>query len=354
MPTSPPVPAGTWADESEEKTREVERLIKPAGVAEWRGGEVVAFPLGPEARRRLEASPERSPAPERTSTAPDDTSGTQRRHAPTETGAPPTEPTRPKYLATELLARDWTPAHPLRRTKRILAVAAGAGGAIGAPVLAGLEGEALGVAVLFALCAAAGLAPLSPSLRGLALVLIGGAGAGLVLGLAAGAGAGLLALEAGFVGWTAAALFFRAAHNRSRVARALVGAGLAGLAAWLVLTGGIDACVVGALEWQAWVGPASRIVLFVLGLLTLLTFLDPSGSGGAWVAGYAVLAWLVLQTAGELVVGWFPAGPSLAAEPAGGPLRAALPLFVALVSVGACQVCVTLTRRFAPDRATVS
>lgn len=343
LPTSPPVPAGTWADESTERTSSVDRLLKPAGVADWKGGgEVVEFPRQSVTRRRRKSPPPLEPAPE-------DVSGTQAVHAPTETGAEVEEPVRPKFLASELLERDWTPPHPLRRTLRTGAAILGGLGAVGAPVVGGLSVESLGLGVLFALCAAAGLAPLAPSARGVALAALGAGGAAWVAWLshvaASSAGTGLLV---GCVVLTTSALFFRAAHNRSRLARALVSVGLLATAVWLGLTGGVDALVVESLEWQAWVGPSSRLLLAAIAVLSLLTFLDPSAPGGAWVAGFALLAWLVVATGGELLLMLIPTrGEALDPGAVGWTARAALPAFAAVAAGGLSQVWVTLSIRLA-------
>lgn len=340
LPTSPPVPAGTWADEAGDREGSVDKLLRPAGVGDWKGGgEVVEFPRQPATRRRLKPTAEPPP--------PEDVSGTQVRHAPTETGAVPDEAARPKFLASELLERDWWPAHPLRRTLRVGAVAIGVLGAIGAPVLGGLSTDSIGLGILFALCAAAGLVPLTANQRGCALAAVGATGASWVgwraLGNAASAGTALLI---GCLILTSSALFFRAAHNRSRLARALVGIGLVATCVWLGLTGGVEGLVVESWDWQAWIGPGTRFLLAATVLLTVLTFLDPSGPGGSWVAGFALLAWLAIDVGGQLLLGLFPTrGFPLEPVSLGITAKAALPLMVAVAAGGMSQVWVMLALR---------
>ncbi len=397
-----PVPAGTWADEDADAESDVDRLLRPAGVGAWTGGgEVVAFPQQPGTHRRptprseepTEGEPDAEPPaaePPEAQVLDDDlgepqgvddddaatselgvtgageagveakivelrqsteVSGTQITQAATEPWEEAAE--RPKFLASELLARDWTPAAPLRRTLRWGAIVVGTLGVVGMLTLGALAPEALGLTVLFALCAATGVAPLSPAARGSALALVGAAGAVAVgyLGHVTAQPAGT-PLLIGCITLTASGLFFRAAHNRSRLARVLVAVGLLATAGWLVLTGGIDAVVVQSLEWQAWIQPSSRVLLGLIAVLTMLTFLDPSSHGGAWVAGFSLLAWLAIDAAGGGLLAVFPVrSAALDLADAEWTVRAALPLFAAIAAGGLCQVWVMLsasTRRSKP------
>jgi len=342
-PAPDPVPAGTWADEDSERASEVDRLLRPAGVGEWGGGEVVEFPRQPATRRRKKPALERAEAPE--AEPPTDQSGTVPTQAPTESGEREVE--RPRFLASELLKRDWTPAHPLRRTLRWGAIVLGILGAIGTPTLGELAPNALGLGLLFALCAAAGIAPLSPNVRGATLATVGTLGAVCVGWMSANTSQRSgTALLIACITLTVSALFFRAAHNRSILARVLVGVGLLATGGWLVLTGGLDELVVQTMAWQSWVEPVSRVALTLIGVLTLLTFLDPSGPGGAWTAAYALLSWLALDATSGFLLALMPVrGEALDPQAAGWMLRAALPLFAALAAGGLCLVWALRPRR---------
>jgi len=213
-------------------------------------------------------------------------------------------------------------------------------------LLGGLAPEAVGLATLFALCAVAGLAPISPESRGGALALIGVAGLTWIGWLQA-MESHSMPLLIGCITLTASALFFRAAHPVSRFARVLVGVGLFATAAWIFLTGGIDALVVESLAWQAWVGPISRFALGLVTLLALVSFLDPSEHGGSWIAGFALLAWLALDVGGNVLVAAFPARGAGSLEPGSWIPPAALPLFSAVAAGGLCQMWVMTSRRTA-------
>jgi hypothetical protein len=215
--------------------------------------------------------------------------------------------------------------------------------------LGGLEGISFGIAALFALCATAGVVPLTPQLRGAALATVGAAGAGWVGWQLAVAGdslaAPLLVLCATL---SASALYFRAAHRTSKLARVLAGLGLFATAGWLVLTGGLDSMVVESLSWQAWIEPVLHTLLGLLVALTILSFLDPTGHGGAWVAGSAFLVWLALDAVGTMaVMAWPERAPAGGIDWSAGPwiALASLPLFCAVAAGGLCQVWVMLSHR---------
>lgn len=337
-----PVPAGTWADEDSQRASTLDRLLKPAGLGEWEGAEVLEFPRRPPSRRRRK--PRIEPSSEERSI---DASGTQ----PTQEPTPPAEeePRLPEYLASKLLRRDWSPRTPLRRTLKWGSIVLGAGGAVGTILIGGFAPPAMGLAALFALCAVAGLAPLTPELRGGALATIGSAGLAWVGWLQA-VESHATPLLLGCITITASALFFRASHVTSRFARLLVGVGLFATASWLVLTGGIDALVVETVAWQSFVGPASHVLLGSIALLAILSFLDPTSHGGAWVAGFALLGWLAVDAGGMVTLAAFPQRGAAALEPSTWIAQAALPLFAAVAAGGLTQIWVMISRRGTPTR----
>jgi hypothetical protein len=250
---------------------------------------------------------------------------------------------RPKYLASELLKRDWYPRHPLRRTLRWGAVGIGVSGAAAVLALGGASGGALLLVAVLLACATLGLVPLEPTARGVAIAGVGTVGTALAGWMRSDDPAAPLLV--GCITVTASALFFRAAHRTARLARTLVGVGLGATALWLALTGGVDSLVVSSLEWQAWVLPSLRLTLGAMVVCSLLTFLDPTGHGGGWAIGGALLGWLTLEAVGAVALGLWPlhtAATSLG-EPAA-LATVASPFLAALASVGLCQVWVLVSR----------
>ncbi|MGE3634605.1 MAG: hypothetical protein AB7P00_32200, partial [Sandaracinaceae bacterium] len=236
-------------------------------------------------------------------------------------------PVRPKYLASELLREDRFPVAPLRRTLRIGAVVLGVLGMGAAVGLGGTSVPGLGLLGLFAACVVLGAAPMSAGLRGAGLGLVGALGAGW-LGARMVADAQLAQPTAVLcVTATVAALWFRASHWCSRPARVLVGLGLAACLAH-AFGHGLDALVVHTLDWQAWIGPALSWLFVGTVVFSVLTFLDPHGSGGAWVAGGALLGWLALDAIGSMALATWPvAAGGGAFDPRAWLGPAALPLF---------------------------
>lgn len=320
-------------------------------------GQVVAFPRPVSAkRRRAEPAPAEAPGPDagdpQVSIEPP-TVAEEVSAEPVPAERAPAQPTvedqvpldpglRPAYLASELLREDWFPRCPLARTLRWGALGLGAAGAVGTVALGGTGFGPLMVASILACCALVGLVPLRPPPRGVALAVLG------VLGI-------------GFVGWVrmvdepdvpllafgvtiaSSALLFRAAHRTSRLARVLVAIGLTSVGAWLVLTGGLDALVVESFAWQHLVGPGVRVILGITVVAGVLTFLDPTGHGGAWIVGAALIGWLALDVSATMALGAWPLGGTSGGEAVWVPTLA-YPFLAALGAGGLCQVWVLASR----------
>lgn len=300
---------------------------RPLRALRDEGAQVVAFPkTSTHRRRRVEPSGREPSAPQPVDPIAEE----------------PVE--RPKYLASELLKQDWYPRTPLAKTLRWGALGVGAAGAAGVLALGGASLGALLLAGVLAACAVAGVVPLAPTTRGVLLAVLATGGTALAgwMRMDETASAPLLV---GCITISASALFFRAAHRASGLARALVAVGLAASAGWLALTGGVEALVVESLAWQAWVGPVLRLTLGLVIVSSLLTFLDPTGHGGAWGAGLALLVWLLADAAVSVAMGLWPvrAGAVDLSEPSW-LATCAYPFLAAIGAGGLCQVWVLLSR----------
>lgn len=331
-----PVPTGLWT-EGEDAAESTERPVRRTERGE--GGQVVEFPRPVTQRRRRARAPgERN----------DEPSGKQT--TPLVAVPPPQideEDERPKYLASELLKTNWFPRTPLKRTARFTSIGAGAVGAIAVLALGGFGSSAWLLAGLLAACAVLGAVPIPPRFRGIGLAALGVAGmiaAGWTLqsdGVDPAA-----PFQIACITLCAAALFFRAAHRTSRFARALVGVGLAAVAMWLVLAGGVDAFIVESWDWQSWVLPSLRLLLAAIVLCALLSFLDPTGDGGAWYAGAAFLGWILLDALGTIALALWPLRGAAAFELSSAPAvaMAAVPLVAGIGALGLAQVLAYVSR----------
>jgi hypothetical protein len=339
-----PVPAGTWAtpdqpaDASQSTERPLRRTRREGDVAQ-----VVKFPKQPvtQRRRRVEAPRDAEPPAPPSYEEP--------------TAAPMEETdldfSVPKYLASELLKVDWHPREPLKRTTRWTAVILGSLTAVAALALGGLERMPLVLAGIGAGCAVAGALPMPARVRGILLALLAVSGAAIAGWLRMVEGLDpSSAIVGGCVTLSAGALFFRAEHRLSKLARGMVAVGLASLTGWLALTGGVEALIVDGLDWQEWVAPALRALLGLIVLASMLSFLDPSGRGGAAIAGAALLVWLALEGAARVALASWPVrgGGSVDLSQPDQLATLMLPLLAAIAAGGLCQLAVMFSR---PSRA---
>lgn len=306
----PPVRVAAAADE--DAASSVERPL-PLHRRKDDGAEVVAFPRPVSVKRR-------------------------RAEPPVAEDGEEDEPfERPAYLASELLRQDWFPAAPLARTLRWCALAFGAVGAAGSIAVGEMTSGLMLLTTILVGCALAGAIPMSPPRRGGLLVLLGLTGCGLAgwLRMTHDPAAPLLAFG---VAVTAGAFFFRAAHRRSRSARIVLAVGLLALASWLVLDGGLDALMVESFAWQDWLDPLMRVALGLILIAGTLTFLDPSGHGGAWAMGGALLGWFGASAAATMATLARPAHGTASIDTEAWAAAFAHPFLAALAAGGLCQL----------------
>lgn len=327
----PSEPFVAASDEGSEASRSSERPLRRERDAV---AEVVAFPRPVSQKRR------RAEAPTPSLVLVSDPADHQEA----------AEPERPAYLASELLREDWFPFAPLHRTRRWGALTVGAAGAAGTIAFGGFGLDALLLAAALACCALVALLPLRASHRGIAVTLLGGSGVAYAAWTRFVHDPAAPLLTFGIV-LAASALLFRGAHRTSRLARVLVAMGLTATAAWLALSGGLQALVVEQLVWQAAVGPAVRFLLGLALIAGALTFLDPNGRGGAWIVSPILLACLGFEVLATLAMATWPLpdGPTLDRQ--AWVATFATPFLAALGAGGLCQVWVLVAGTADPPRA---
>jgi hypothetical protein len=198
---------------------------------------------------------------------------------------------------------------------RVLATALGLGGAAAVLALGGATAVPLIGASGLALVAAAGVAPLR--YRDRAVIVLGFSLPLLllhVLGEASSTGAARHGALLGLgVAGLSGALFFRAEHRASRVARVLVGVGIAACATWMAVSGVLASAVVRSWHWQAWVPAALAVSLVGLLCLSLLAFMAPSSGGGCRAWGASLLGWYALALGAWVTAAAWPGGGAAAA-----------------------------------------
>jgi hypothetical protein len=264
------------------------RTLKPDETGTRpRFGQSNVVPLAPRASGvRPAAEPPEPPAVLEADAAPEPREGTLR--------SVEREAVKPPILASELLAEDIEPTEPYRNPLRWVA----GGGCLAAIVAIGAARPTdlmhWGVAAILGIVAVLGMIPIGYRVRAVAILVIA------LLGI------GASSLTSGTLDWislllTLAAtilsggLFFRDAYRASWLGRALTGLGLAIGAAWLTASfWGHPFNEIGT-EWQAWVPAALRLFSVLLGLLSLLAFMDSSTTGGSAIWATTALVWFACE-----------------------------------------------------------
>jgi hypothetical protein len=272
------------ADETGTRPRmSASNVVPLARAATARVEEAPAVPT-PDVPRAADLVPDRSMQVQRTE-----------RRDPTPTGRTiDREPVKPPILASDLLAEDIAPTEPYRNPLRIVAVGAGLLGVIAIGASRPSDLVHWGVAGLLGVLAVLGAVPIGYRVRALATVVVAALGIGAT-SLAGGSFdwvSFLLVLAATSL---AGGLFFRNAYRASLLGRGFTGVGLAIGAVWLTASFWGQPFNELGTEWQAWVPAALRLLSVLLGLLSLLAFMDSSTTGGSAIWGIATLVWFACE-----------------------------------------------------------
>ena len=213
--------------------------------------------------------------------------------------APPTK-RRPPLLASELLAEDLAPTHPYQTSSRSLYAATG----VAAFAILGLGGWSFTLAMVALFVLGVGVAaalPLTYRTRSLACLVLGLGG--LVTSITSPGGPGLLVgLASGATTLLSAGLFLRHAHRAALSGRLLVLVGIVAGAAWLALSSRDQPLHTVGTEWHSWAPAALKVLFFVVGLLSLLAFMDSSTHAGCAVWGALALLWITGAVATEVSI----------------------------------------------------
>ena len=233
-------------------------------------------------------------------------------------GPPELVISRPPILASELLREQMEPSEPGKNSLPRLTVALCAAGVFGACWTGGLSSLTyVSVALMVGLLTLA-LTPMSYVGQAIALFCAGSIASalgiwqqsvqqvtphGLLLGLATTVLGG--------------SLLYRAYYRGAKLARVAVSIGVLCLGGWFVLSGGHQSLVTLGEDWQSW-GPATSHMAFALvGLLSLLAFMEASTRGGSHVWAYTLLALYAVHLLLLTSRATWPATDSASTLPAG-------------------------------------
>jgi hypothetical protein len=231
-------------------------------------------------------------------------------------------PAGPPILASDLLREQMRPASPGAKTLRVVTVVLSTLGLLGAALAGGMHPLTFVSAALLIMMATLALTPMSYRARALSLALAGALATGVALWQQALHGLSPEgAILAGATILLSGALLFRAYYRGARLSRFAVALGVTVLGAWFVVSDGHESLVMLEGHWQSWAPASTHIMFGLLGLLSLMAFMESSTRGGAHVwAGtllvlYAVDVGLLVASEVWPVAGQAAsiAGPTIAA-----------------------------------------
>lgn len=201
-------------------------------------------------------------------------------------------PPGPPILASDLLREQMRPSKPGQRTLRRVTVVLSAMGALGTLLMGDAHPLTFASLALLVTMVTLALTPMSYRGRAIALFLMGSIATSVSLWQQTLEGVApqniILACVTILL---SGSLLFRAYYRGARLARIAVSLGVLTLGAWFFVSGGHAGLVTLEGDWRSW-GPASTQMAFgLLGLLSLMAFMESSTRGGShvWAASLLTL-----------------------------------------------------------------
>ena len=279
--------------------------------------------------------------------------GEETRAEPVRASAPEREPSAslpnmpippgPPILASDLLREQMRPSSPGEKALRGATVVLSALGSVAVLLIGGVHSLTFVSLAVLIMAATLALAPLSYRGRAIALFLTGSVATGVGLwqqSLQGMAPEGMILAGAAIL--LSGSLLFRAYYRGARLARVAVTLGVVALGTWFFLSGGHESLVMLDGHWQSWAPAITHGSFGLLGLLSLMAFMDNSTRGGSHVWAVAVLVLYAVQVALLVASELWPVdpvpvsieGPTIAAITAGtvGTIVAGLALAQILVA----------------------
>lgn len=232
-------------------------------------------------------------------------------------------PPGPPILASDLLREQMRPSSPGGKTLRVVAAVLSSLGLVGAAWFGGVHPLTFVSAALLVMMATLALTPLSYRARAVSLTLVGVLATGVSLWqqIVHSLSPEGTILAAAII-LLSGALLFRAYYRGARFSRIAVALGVATLGAWFIVSGGHESLVTLEGHWQSWAPAAAHMTFGMLGLLSLMAFMESSTRGGAHVWAGALLVVYAIDVALLVANGvWPPSGREATLE---GPTIAAL------------------------------
>lgn len=255
-------------------------------------------------------------------------------------------PAAPPILASDLLREQMRPASPGATMLRAVTVSLSVAGAAGVFVLGGWEPLTFVSAALLVMMGTLALTPISYRARAVSLCLVGCVAASVALWqqvVHQVAPEGVILALATIV--LSGSLLFRAYYRGARLARFVVALGVTILAAWFVVSRGHESLVALEGDWRSWAPAVTHVTFGLLGLLSLMAFMETSTRGGSHVWAFSLLGLYAIHVSLWIASELFPSGgggPSLAGPTVAALVTGAVGTIVAGLALA--QVFVTFSR----------
>ena len=196
----------------------------------------------------------------------------------------------PPILASDLLREQMRPSSPGETALRVTTVVLSAIGALAVLLMGGIHPLTFVSLALLIMTATLALTPMSYRGRAIAIFLAGAVATAVALWQQALQG---IALEGVILASAtillSGSLLFRAYYRGADLARLAVTLGVLALGAWFFVSGGHESLIMLDGHWQSWAPAITHLGFGLLGLLSLMAFMDSSTRGGSHVWAVALL-----------------------------------------------------------------
>jgi hypothetical protein len=200
-------------------------------------------------------------------------------------------PPGPPILASDLLREQMRPSAPGQRTLRRVTVVLSVMAVLGTLLTGGAHPLTFASLALLVTMTTLALTPMSYRGRAISLFLMGSIATSVALWQQTleGIAPQNVILSCATI-LLSGSLLFRAYYRGARLARIAVSLGVLTLGAWFFVSGGHQSLVTLEGDWRSWAPASTQMAFGLLGLLSLMAFMESSTRGGSHVWAASLMA----------------------------------------------------------------